>query len=79
MTEKMQAMPSAKADRNKDRKEDLSGRTGGGESGGGAFKDKSQVPTEPGSFDGGQSRRPYHGGGDEQDGNGNENAVADHD
>ena len=61
------------------RREDAAGRTGGGESGGGAFKDESLVPTEPGSYDGGQSRKEYHGGGDDADGDGNPNAVADHD
>jgi hypothetical protein len=61
------------------RREDAGGRTGGGESGGGAFKDPSLVPTEPGSYDGGQSRKQYHGGGDTSDGDENPNAVADHD
>ncbi|HEX8420065.1 MAG TPA: hypothetical protein VF638_08655 [Sphingomonas sp.] len=61
------------------RPEDASGRTGGGESGGGAFKDDSLVPTKPGSYDGGQSRKEYHGGGDDKDGDANPNAVADHD
>jgi hypothetical protein len=49
------------------RPEDATGREGGGESGGGSFKD------------GGQSRKEYHGGGDDKDGDGNQNAVADHD
>lgn len=61
------------------RPEDASGRTGGGESGGGAFKDPAQVPTKPGSYDGGQSRKEYHGGGDATDDDANPNAVADHD
>ena len=61
------------------RREDQSGRTGGGESGGGAYRDKDQVPTDPGSFDGGQSHKQYHGTGDDRDGDANPNAVADHD
>lgn len=59
--------------------ESASGRVGGGESGGGAFKDPSLVPTKPGSYDGGQSQRKYSGTGDAGDDDDNPNAVADHD
>ena len=52
------------------------GRTGG-ESGGGAFKDPSLVKTKPGSFDGGQSKKAYHGGSDAVAADSNVNAVTD--
>ncbi len=61
-------------------KVDAGGRTGGGESGGGAYKDKDQVTGNPKAQGfmghGGQSKIAYHGPGDKNDGGGNENAVA---
>lgn len=61
-------------------KTDAGGRTGGGESGGGAYKDKDQVTGNPKARGfmghGGQSDIAYHGPGDKNDGGGNENAVA---
>ena len=54
------------------------GRTGGGESGGGAYVDPEQVKgdTDQGGLGrhGGQSNMAYHGSGDAEDGGGNPNA-----
>ena len=55
------------------------GRTGGGESGGGAYVDPEQVKGDGdhgvGSRYGGQSNMAYHGPGDAEDGDDNPNAT----
>ena len=55
------------------------GRTGAGESGGGAYVEPDQVKGDPGpdilGGHGGQSNMGYHGPGDAQDGGENPNAT----
>jgi len=55
------------------------GRTGGGESGGGAYTDPEQVKGDPEQGilgrHGGQSNIAYHGPGDAEDGGNNPNAT----
>ena len=55
------------------------GRTGGGESGGGAYADPEQVKGDPDQGilgrHGGQSNIAYHGPGDAEDGGDNPNAT----
>jgi len=75
----MQAMPEPDAKGGPADDAENVGRTGGGESGGGAYKDPDLVETKPGSYQGGQSKKEYHGGGDAVAGDDNANAVTDED
>lgn len=69
-----QAMPTTD-DGEHETAEDASGRTRGGESGGGPYKDPDQVEPDPDS-PGGQTHQAYSGPGDAQDGGDNPNAVS---